>query len=356
MKFFYPTLHYDKNFRRHLFALLKPFIKDEGFTDEDRIRAYGISEKDISFTDTIEHSDYCILTMSWLYYKMTKQDQKAIAFIEKANKLNKKVIVSLPSDFGIKIPNHLDVIILRAQGYRSKLNIFHQCVPVFIPDPLYKHYDSREVFERSYNKQPTVGFCGQADGGKAEALKEVAKIVARNWLYYLGIRYKKSHKIIASKYLRYRLIELLKRDKRIRSNFILRKKHRAGVELLKTRDTHKSTLDFFDNIKDSDYVICARGVGNFSVRLYETLAMGRIPVIIDTDCMLPHDTYFDWKKNVVWVDYKERTKIADKIFEFHNSLDQESLSKIFVENRKLWEDKLRLKTYFKTLFKYIDDL
>lgn len=350
MKLFFPNKHYDSNYRRHLFALLKPFIKQEGFSDKDRILGYGISEADVDFTKNIEEADFVILTMSWMYYKMTNQVDMAITFIKEANQLEKKVIMSLPSDFGISIPKDLDVIVIREQGYKSKLDDCHYCVPVFIDDPLKKYYNQTTVFKREYNTKPTVGFCGQTDDSKIEALKELAKISIRNMLYYFGLRYQTPHNFITTKYLRSRLLRYFQTSSKINSNFILRKQHRAGVETLKNRDTHKTSLEFFDNIKNSDYVLCVRGVGNFSVRFYETLAMGRIPVFVNTDCILPHDDLLDWNKYVVWVEYKDRHRVAEKVAEFHSKLDSEKLNNLFEANRKLWEEKLKLKTYFQNLF------
>lgn len=350
MKLFFPKKHYDSNYRRHLFALLKPFVKAKDFSDKSRISAYGISDKDVVFASSIEEADFVILTMSWMYYKITKQVDKAITFIKEANRLGKKVVVSLPSDFGINIPKDLDVIIVREQGYRSKLDDYHYCVPVFIEDPLKKHYNQTIIFKKKYSIQPTVGFCGQTDDSKIEALKESAKIVIRNFLYYFGVRYQTPHQLVPTKYLRSQLITLFQENPKIRANFILRKQHRAGIETLKNRDTHKTTLEFFDNIKNSDYVLCVRGVGNFSVRLYETLAMGRIPVFVNTDCILPHDSFLNWRDHVVWVEYKDRHRIVEKVVEFHSKLDDKKLNDLFEANRKLWEDKLRLKTYFQKLF------
>ena len=350
MKLFFPKNYYDSNYRRHLFALLKPFIKEEGFNDEDRISNYGISEKDVDFTCKIEEADFVILTMSWMYYKMTDQLDKAITFIKEANQLGKKVIISLPSDFGINIPKDLDVIVIREQGYRSKLDECHYCVPVFVEDPLKKYYNQSTIFRRQYNSQPTVGFCGQTDDSITEALKELAKIMARNMLYYLGLRYQTPHQFITTKYLRSKMLSLFQNSSSIKPNFILRKQHRAGVERLKNRDTHRTTLEFFDNIKNSDYVLCVRGVGNFSVRFYETLAMGRIPIFVNTDCILPHDAFLNWKDHVVWVEYKDRHRIVEKVMDFHSKLDDKKLNGLFEANRKLWEDKLKLKTYFQNLF------
>jgi len=353
MKLFFPKKHYDKNYRRHVFALLKPFLRAESFTDEDRQKNYGVSEKDFTFTDSIEDADLVILTMSWLYYKITDQIDKAIVFIKIANKLNKKVLLALPSDFGLKIPKDLDVIIVREQGYKTRHMPNHYCVPVFVEDPLIKYYQQTNIITRNYNEKPTVGFCGQADGGILGALKEFEMISARNVLYYLGIRAKTPHKLLITKRLRFNLLKKLETSSIVKSNFIIRKKHRAGIKNLKERDMHQSTFEFFDNIRDSDYVLCARGVGNFSVRFYETLAMGRIPIFVDTDCMLPHDELLNWKDHVVWVDYNDRHRIAEIVSDFHSKLDQEKLNNLFKANRKLWEEKLKLKTYFKTLFEYI---
>lgn len=354
MKLFYPREFYDKKFRRDLFPLLKPFYKDATFTDKQRIESYGVSEHDYAFVDKIEDADFVILTMSWLYYKVTNKTEQAIKFIEEANQLKRQVIISIPSDFGIKFPKHLDVVVIREQGYRSQLNEKHQCIPVLIPDPLKKYYQTTQVFKRPYLVKPIVGFCGQADNRVFEALNERFKILVRNMLYYFKIRFKTPHQLIATKQLRSKLVSILQDSPKIDANFIIRKAHRAGVEFLKTKDTHKTTLEFFDNIKNSDYVLCVRGVGNFSVRLYETLAMGRIPVFVNTDCMLPHDTFFNWKNHVVWIEYKDRHRIADIVAEFHANLNEESLNNYFAENRKLWENKLKLDSYFKTLFNHLN--
>jgi hypothetical protein len=41
------------------------------------------------------------------------------------------------------------------------------------------------------------------------------------------------------------------------------------------------------------YILCPRGFENFSYRFYETLACGRIPVLIDTDTVLPPGVNWD---------------------------------------------------------------
>ena len=57
---------------------------------------------------------------------------------------------------------------------------------------------------------------------------------------------------------------------------------RINVQQTKNRFSSKYT-------NDNLYGLCVRGFGNFSFRLGETLMMGRIPILIDTECILPFD-------------------------------------------------------------------
>ena len=105
--------------------------------------------------------------------------------------------------------------------------------------------------------------------------------------------------------------------------------------------------DFFQNINNTDYTLCIRGTGNFSARFYETLALGRILVFINTDCILPFNNEIDWQKHVVWIDYDEISNIKTRICQFHQSLTQESFQKLQYENRMLWEKYFNFSGFFK---------
>src|SRR5690606_37188550 len=98
-----------------------------------------------------------------------------------------------------------------------------------------------------------------------------------------------------------------------------------------------------------------RGGGNFSVRFYEALAMGRIPVFINTDSSLPFDDRIDWKKHVVWVDRKDWKRAGEKVADFHSRLSNEEFEILQVENRKLWEEKLGYGGFFKNFNSLISD-
>lgn len=84
------------------------------------------------------------------------------------------------------------------------------------------------------------------------------------------------------------------------------------------------------------YGLCVRGAGNFSYRLGEVFMMGRIPIIIDTNCIFPFRQYIPYEKNCIVVNYKNIDSINRIIEEFHNSHTEEELVEIQKENRNIW--------------------
>ena len=81
-------------------------------------------------------------------------------------------------------------------------------------------------------------------------------------------------------------------------------------------------------------MLCARGRGNFSYRLYETLCSGRIPVFIDTDCVLPFEDVIDWRSLCVWVPEAEVDQVAERVADFHARLSPVELPELQVAVRQ----------------------
>ncbi|MCK7589893.1 glycosyltransferase family 47 protein [Subsaxibacter sp. CAU 1640] len=348
MKIYFPKTHLNFDKRGYLTPILQPYFKHKGFTDEERITVYGVSEHDFTFVDSIENSDIAILPMTWTYYIQREKRQQAIDFIIEAQKYMLKVLIVNNGDFGYKIPDFKNVLVLRQGGDRSKFPSNHVGLPVFIKDPLPKWFNRSSTITRTYTETPTVGFCGQVNSSILNAIKETFKVVYRNIGYALGFRMQLPQPIISTSYLRYRFLKSLENSSLVKTNFIYRKKHGGGIDF--HRSASHIAKEFFENIVASDYVLCYRGAGNFSVRFYETLALGRIPVLINSECILPLSDSIDWKRHVVWVETNERHIIAQKVFEFHKTLDEQSFNQLQVDNRTLWREKMRLGGYFKALF------
>ena len=94
-----------------------------------------------------------------------------------------------------------------------------------------------------------------------------------------------------------------------------------------------TTIEYYENIKISDYIICIRGTGNFSIRMYEALMMGRIPVLINTDCLLPLTKKIDWNEHMIIIEWEERKEIGNIIKEFHKNISKDDFSKITIKKQ-----------------------
>ena len=104
------------------------------------------------------------------------------------------------------------------------------------------------------------------------------------------------------------------------------------------QDRKKTTAEFFKNIEQNPYTFCMRGGGNFSVRFYETLIMGRIPVLVDTDVRLPLADDVDWSRHCLIV---SENSITEDLITFHSSKTDLELQEMQRNNRKLILDKLK---------------
>ena len=347
LKLYYPKSHYNKAHRGAVFPLLKAFIKGKGFTDAQRKDMYGVTATDFQFVDSLEEAELGILTMNWNYYTRTKQMDQAIAFVKDCDEMGIKVMSWNAGDHGVKVPKLPNLLILRESGYCSKFSKNEFTLPSFINDPLRKFYKTDAPFVIPYEPIPMVGFCGQADYSIKSALQQLANIAANNLKFYLGISPEEPEALMSTVYLRASVLRKLQQAANVNTNFILRKKYRAGIT--KNKDQHKSTMEFYDNLKDSPYVVCIRGAGNFSVRFYEALAMGRIPILIDTDSSLPLDQDINWKDHVVWVPYKDRNRVDALLVDFHNRHEKGGFEDLQLRNRRLWEEYLGYGGYFKKM-------
>jgi hypothetical protein len=86
--------------------------------------------------------------------------------------------------------------------------------------------------------------------------------------------------------------------------------------------------ELVDTVLSSDYALDVRGYANASVRLYEILSLGRIPVILDTERILPFSDYIDWSSFSLIVDFRDIHRLPRIISDFHASVTPERLEEM----------------------------
>jgi len=337
IKIFYPAQFFDANVRGSWMELLRS--KDRSARGSKTADDLAL-QNGISWVDKPEDADMLLVPMDWAYYYKQKSQGKVLQW---ANGWKNKIPVISQSngDHGITVAD--GIWQFRSNIYASKDNRYQFATPPFFPDPLVANFQQNEIAVRHYKEVPVIGFCGQSISTPYKRIKDILRVSFLNVLHLVGANYWDTHKIMSTSHLREKVLRTIEKSS-LQTNFIRRAKYRAGASTPEQRE--KTTLEYFKNQQDSDYIVCVRGGGNFSVRFYETLAMGRIPVFINTDCKLPLENNIEWEKHAVWVEEEEIQDIAEKIMAFHEKLGEDGFRALQQHNRKLWEANMTLSSFY----------
>lgn len=268
-------------------------------------------------------------------------------FIESAKKLNKKVWIYTAGDYGCTI-NDDAVVTFRLGGFHSKLPNQTVILPSLINDP-YKNGILKEFSTLKWQEQPSIGFVGHAHISVVKLLKELYNHFKHLLKTLLNKTLDDYQSFYPSSIIRNSILNKIKKSSFLKANFIKRKNYRAGART--QEDIKMSTVEFFENINNNPYTLCIRGVGNFSVRLYETLAVGRIPILINTDCRLPLHDNIDWSKHCLIIN--DIKNLEQATLEFHNKFNDASFQELQKSNREFWLNLLSRESFFKAMAKSI---
>ena len=198
---------------------------------------------------------------------------KTIPTIKKISKkfksINKKIIVFILTDYEGSYPFHENLILLRTSARSGNLAINELIMPY-----LWECKDEPFVPALSPDT-PSIGFCG---------------LVSEH---------------------RKNLVCALENSPLIRCDFIKRHAFWGG----KPHDTNLKS-DFWNNLQQNQFALAPRGGGNFSMRFYQALSVGRIPVLIDTSMPLPLSSMIPWKDFIVFEENeKECVRRMREIFD-----------------------------------------
>ena len=243
-------------------------------------------------------------------------------------------------------PLPIDAVLFRTSLLRSQRRPDEYAMPAWSEDFLVGHLDGKLVL-RSKTARPVVGFCGNtmADRPQSTFRGRVHGLLASG---RAG-----SKQRLAGEHPRTRALRAMKRDRRLDSNFILRDEFWAGA-IRDSASLARARTEYVQNMLESEYALCARGIGNFSYRLYEALCMGRIPVFVDTDCVLPLEFDVDGRDHCVWVDADDIDRIGDRVLEFHESLDDDEFRERQRACRQLWETRLSPAGFFASFHRHFE--
>ena len=262
-----------------------------------------------TFCHTIEECDYVVLPsdLAVLSISPRKSFFRYEELIKKAILNNKKMLFFYGADDNSEFNISKEYgYVFRNAGFASDHDTNVLGCPTFNLFSYCKTYRKKDL---------SVAFCGKIDTDSCNEVFDKQK--------YRGIRKQVYDELFEKKCV----------------EGILRENWLGMVETNYESHQDKHRAEFIRNLENNLYGLCVRGGGNFSFRLGEVFMMGRIPILIDTDCILPFKDYIPYHTNTVYVTKENSNNFTDVysvIEEYHKSHTEEELIQIQKENFKIW--------------------
>ena len=295
-------------------------------------------------SNELQNSDVAFLPFTLNYYAKYNKIELFKNFLNKMHEFDKKVFVWVEGDYDVTI-DYPNCIFIKYAGYKSKINSNMIIQPGDLKDDLLKKYCNGELKIREKNDNPSIGFDGVADYSKIKLVLLIIKQSLKYFKHTFQNAIFEPGPIIPYLVGRKTSLETIKKLRGITSDIILRKSFAEGIR----NNDMNARLAFINNIINNDYTFCMRGGGNYSLRLYETLCLGRIPLFINTDCILPFENIIDWEGLCLWVEEGDINKIGQIVLDFHSSMSNDEFIERQIKCREIWEKFLSKEGFAKEL-------
>ncbi len=279
----------------------------------------------------ITRSDFILIPHNYFLVKDNKEYLEEIAALSRSS--SKKILLFAIGDSyeSIDMPN---IIILRMSQYGTLKRKNEIIIPAYAAD---LSYDTHPVY-RNKGILPIVGFCGWA---RVLRMKDRMAIFLKNLFLFgpkrLGL------------YFRRKALLVLSNSPLVRTNFIIRNSYGASWKTIGL-DPKQARKEYRDNMMESDFILAPKGDGNYSVRFYEALSLGRVPILIDTDCPLPLYKDIDYSKFILKVSYKDIDRLDSIVSDFYGKISDEDWINIQKSARYVFEHFLKIDAFFRHIF------
>ncbi|NDW00822.1 exostosin family protein [Salipiger sp. PrR002] len=338
-------------------AMLIPFLGNEEATFwTEGTNVFGAYKTNgqgyFDLVDTMEEAQFAVLPSTWHRYLADGTTEIALRFAQKAADAGKQIIVFHERDYDYKFPAPNALLFTPTVEEDRRPNEFG--LPAWVPDHMNGPAPLREKQE-----SPSIGFCGHVMRPRA---KTRAVQFARTSLPRLSERrmggYSASlRKSFRHKFLRAKAVQTLLDTPGIDTQFLLRGDFFAGADKKASADAkteaRQSALEvFLGNLRDCDYSLCVRGIGNYSLRFYEIMAAGRPPLFFDTGCVLPYDGLIDWHKELIWVPEDQHDRAGEILLAHHRGLSDEAFVDQQKRVREVWEEWLSPDGFFRNFYRH----
>jgi hypothetical protein len=296
-------------------------------------------EKDFLFyknyfeiTFDIKESDIGFLPLTLNYYIKNNLLSEVDALAKILEKNNKKLIVWIDGDHPVRYRNSNCIFIpYFGQKSEKKQNEFIQ--PGDMKKDILNEFFQGELQVRDKSDKPIIGFDGIANYPPLNLAGTILKNSIHKLFHSILKTQFSPDPVIPYLIKRKEILKKLSDQSEIITNFTIRDSFAPGT----IGKNKNARIEYVNNIINSDYTLCYRGAANYSLRLYETLCLGRIPLFIDTDCVLPFENEIPWKDICLWVEESEMDHLGEKVTDYHHSMNGTQFREKQVQCRQIWE-------------------
>lgn len=237
-------------------------------------------------------------------------------------------------------------VVLRYSQYRHRKRHNEIIVPLYAPDGT---LETPLSFLEKHTGAPTVGFCGFAE---YPSVQSALKAYVKNFLWEVIALLERKPVVRGRKggiYFRKRILAKLSDSPHVKSVCIVRNffsSHKKTIPI----DSDRVRREFLDNITQNDFALTVRGDGNASMRFYEALSLGRIPVVLDTDGLLPLEDIIDYHDFCLFIPF-EKINCADVLIRrFYDEMSPRDFLRKQKLAREMFATYLRVDSFYKLLF------
>lgn len=288
-------------------------------------------------------ADYLLLPHNYWLLK-THRPERLNAFIQETRLLGKPILIDAYGDSDAEIPVE-NARILRTSQYRFNMKPNEIMLPAYVEDLLETYPIGDAERTRAKTSPPIVGFVGWAE------IPYRARV--KSWLMTgISLFRRQYAAFIPGVSLRKRCLKRLSASPEIQTNFLIRRAYSGHTSTI-TEDIQTLRTQFIENIRQSDYTLTVKGNGNYSQRFYETLSLGRIPLFLDTQCVLPLESRINYRDCCLMVDERDLDRLPEIVAEFHRAVSDEQFRQMQQRAREIFETYLRVDVFTKYL---VEDL
>jgi hypothetical protein len=315
-------------------SLLYPWHGFPAFLEERDIYLDYINNAERSYKPApLRSCDLAVLPYSYLSPDHPSY-QHQLMFIQDAVRIEKPVLVICGGDRYRRV-REKNILVLRYELYKSRKKKYEFQIPQWTQD-LAAQRDKSWPCTIKKAVKPKISFCGFSPPLSSDLDTTNHSQQIRHWLEQIPL----VNNYFKPRFsFRVRAIQQLLNDQNVVCDFIIRDQFAFDQwGKLDLSTTSLNRIQFIENMYHSPYALCARGGANCSLRLYEALSCGRIPIIVDTDCVFPFEDVVCWSDYAIIVPQEKIRSIGSIIRKSHCEMLDSQFEARQIMCRQLWDE------------------